>query len=274
MKIKTPILNTGNSDPIIWSYQYGKTEVIKQNMATTAIQENNETHVSRTDEITGVLKREILLGQYRPGERLPSERDLADRFQTSRGTVRETFKKLEQLGIASIQPGGARVVPVEKATLDVLGTLLGLHYPPDPKLVDQVMEVFGVLIALAASSAVEKASDEQIADAIETAQALLEADVAEQDQALRQLAFTFIEISEHLVLQLVMNGLQTQFINDPHEPEHQPVLENRALTKIITKLQSGLKERDGSQVTDAMKELNRLIRDSARKAFDAIESNR
>ena len=248
--------------------------MVRQQTMATVIEDKHESVISRTEEIAGVLKREILLGQYRPGERLPSERDLSERFQTSRGTVREALKKLEQLGIATIQPGGARVVPVEKATLDVLGALLNLHSPPDPVLVDQVMEVFGILIRLAAGSAVEKASDEQLAHAVAVTQQLLDAETNEQHTVLRNLAFTFIEISEHLVLQLVMNGLQTQFINDTGQTGYQPVLEHQALTLIITRLQEGLNKRNATGVTEAMTELNKLIRDSAHKAFENIESNR
>ena len=77
-------------------------------MASKPTPERNDSMVSRTEEIAAVLKREILMGQYRPGERLPSERDLSKRFETSRGTVREALKKLEQLGIASIQLGGQK----------------------------------------------------------------------------------------------------------------------------------------------------------------------
>ena len=106
--------------------------------------------ISRTEEVTLILQDEILRGQYRPGERLPSERDVATRFETSRGTVREAFKRLDQLGIASVQPGGARVVAVEECTLDVLGPLLDLNRLPDPVLVEEVMELLGLLAGFAA----------------------------------------------------------------------------------------------------------------------------
>ena len=49
---------------------------------------------SRASDIADLLRDEILLGQYRPGERLPSERDLAARFQVNRGAVREAIKTL------------------------------------------------------------------------------------------------------------------------------------------------------------------------------------
>ena len=54
---------------------------------------------SKAEDIFGVLRSEILIGQYRSGERLPSERDLAARFESNRGLIREAIKKLEQLGI-------------------------------------------------------------------------------------------------------------------------------------------------------------------------------
>ena len=51
--------------------------------------------MTRAEEVAEVLRDEILRGQYRPGERLPSERELASRFETSRGAVREAVTKLE-----------------------------------------------------------------------------------------------------------------------------------------------------------------------------------
>ena len=112
--------------------------------------------LTRTEEITRTLRDDILRGQYRAGERVPSERDLAVRFATSRGTVREALKKLEQLGIASIQPGGARVIPVQECTLDVLGPLLELNEIPDAALMEQVLGVGTLLVGYAAETAVER----------------------------------------------------------------------------------------------------------------------
>ena len=95
----------------------------------------------RTATVLETLRDEILTGQYRPGERLPSERELAARFQTSRGAVREALKKLEQLGVAAIHKGGVRVVAIEEATLEVLGPLLDLQDVPDAVLADQIVRV-------------------------------------------------------------------------------------------------------------------------------------
>ena len=57
--------------------------------------------VTRHEEISDALARDILRGRYRVGERLPSERDLAARFGANRGAAREAVKKLEQMGIVA-----------------------------------------------------------------------------------------------------------------------------------------------------------------------------
>ena len=46
---------------------------------------------TKSHEIADILRTEILRQQYRSGERMPSERDLAASFDTSRGAVREAL---------------------------------------------------------------------------------------------------------------------------------------------------------------------------------------
>ena len=115
----------------------------------------------RAAEISNVLRDEILLGQYRVGERLPSERDLAARFSVNRGSVREAIKILAQLGIVTVQPGGVRIVALEEASLGILGPLLDLQTAQRPNLVADLVEVFGALLALSAKLALQKATPQQ-----------------------------------------------------------------------------------------------------------------
>ena len=73
--------------------------------------------MTQDSRVAAALRDDILRGQYRCGERLPSERDLAQRFGVHRSTVREAFKRLAQLGVARIAPGGARVAPIDKLSV-------------------------------------------------------------------------------------------------------------------------------------------------------------
>ncbi|MFT7650925.1 MAG: GntR family transcriptional repressor for pyruvate dehydrogenase complex [Candidatus Azotimanducaceae bacterium] len=175
---------------------------------------------TRHEEIADALTNEILRGRYRLGERLPSERDLAARFDANRGAVREALKKLEQLGLADVQPGGARVRPIEEANLDVVGALMALEDEPDPDLIEQLLDAMGALMRLAAKRAIERASDSEI----ETTRQLLAKTrvegISEEDvvQARMELGHHLMELSGNLVLRLIGNSLRVQIMGLDDKP--------------------------------------------------------
>jgi GntR family transcriptional regulator, transcriptional repressor for pyruvate dehydrogenase complex len=57
------------------------------------------------EEAVEQIAERIKLGDLRPGDRLPSERDLASLMQISRPTVREALKMLSDAGVVEIRPG-------------------------------------------------------------------------------------------------------------------------------------------------------------------------
>lgn len=57
------------------------------------------------EEIVRQVRAMIAEGRLRTGDRLPPERDLADRFVVSRTSVREALRTLESLGLVEIRPG-------------------------------------------------------------------------------------------------------------------------------------------------------------------------
>jgi len=226
---------------------------------------------TRADTIASILRDEILSGQYRAGERLPSERDLVERFQVSRGAVREALKQLQQLGIASIQPGGARVVPIAECTLDVLGPLLDLNEIPDPKLVDEALHMFGVLMQEAATAAVEKATDEEVAEAEAIINEILSCadDPARQFEAVRKLAQFYVVVADHLVLRLMVNGVRTTFFDRMGVDNPITRLGPDELAIPIKRIRTALVQRNSIELGSAMRALNRLFRDGARRALQA-----
>lgn len=58
-----------------------------------------------SETIAHRIKKQISDGALRPGERLPAERDMAQRFRTSRVSVREAYRSLEELGLLTIRRG-------------------------------------------------------------------------------------------------------------------------------------------------------------------------
>ena len=57
------------------------------------------------DRIAAQIKAIILSEDIQEGQRLPSERELADRLQVSRTVVREALRSLEQAGLIEIRAG-------------------------------------------------------------------------------------------------------------------------------------------------------------------------
>jgi GntR family transcriptional repressor for pyruvate dehydrogenase complex len=218
--------------------------------------------LSRAEEIADVLREDILKGQYRAGERLPSERDLASRFAANRGAVREALKKLEQLGIADIKPGGVRVVPVEDATLEVLSHILMVNDVPDPALVDQMFEVSGALISVSMRTAIEKASDDQIAH-LRSLLAMILSDStspAEKRECGHNLGVYLFTIHGNLVLKLIANGLKTQFMGQMEGLGDQVAIDPEQSNKILRKLDAAIAKRDAIGAANAAFDHLSLVR--------------
>ncbi|MFA7556174.1 MAG: GntR family transcriptional regulator [Hydrogenophaga sp.] len=57
------------------------------------------------DEISAQVREMIASGRLRPGDRLPSERELSARMQVSRNTLREALRALEHAGIIEMRKG-------------------------------------------------------------------------------------------------------------------------------------------------------------------------
>ena len=232
------------------------------------------TRVTRTEDITRVLRGEVLRGQYRPGERLPSERDLAARFETTRGIARVALKKLEQLGVATVEPGGARVQPVSQASLDVVGHLLELQHPPDPALVDQVLEVLGALIAANARMSVERGRSRDLERALELIARLRDPELEprEHHRLVHELAHAFLEGNDNVVMQIVRRSLRAELFGrlaslglelDAHDPDCPPVGAGRHplhasgvdIGRHAADLARAVRERDGLATYEAVHQI-------------------
>ena len=205
-------------------------------------------------EIADILRDEILRQRYRSGERFPSERDLAARFDASRGAVREALSQLEQLGLIHIQPGGARVQSVNAASLAVLGPLLALDDHPDPLLVDQFLQTFGVLAAMTAKNAVNAASPEQL---IQLKRLVVElageaGDFEAMQPHWRELLEAMSAIADNLVVRLISNDLKAQFVDQMMKLGIRPNLKRSSIDQILTTLRESLNKQDGEIAGQAM----------------------
>lgn len=62
------------------------------------------------DYVIDQIQQALISGTLTPGERLPSESELAASFHVSRGSIRQAMKALEMLGIVTIRPGNGTYI--------------------------------------------------------------------------------------------------------------------------------------------------------------------
>ena len=230
--------------------------------------------MGKHDLIADTLTQDILRGQYRPGERLPSERDLAARFDANRGAVREAMKKLEHLGIASVQPGGARVVPLNEASLDIIEPLLDIGDVPSRELMDDISQVMNGLVQVAVETTVAQATDERLRE-LRAMVAPLYADDLDHEQlttAWHTLLHAMMTGSNNLVCQLIARRLFFSFA-----PKMQPIIEHvtvdtDATREYARRLDAALADRDLVAVREVFAAYAKLNRESVTRAYASFEA--
>src|SRR5262245_5564050 len=166
--------------------------------------------MSRTQHVAEQLRDAILRGDYAAGDRLPAERELAEQLGVGRSSVREAFKKLEQLGLVEIRHGdGALVRPLQEASLDILPHLLVLDGRLDLDLLEQWLEAREELMSAAVGLAAARASDEQFDAIRERLTGLVDPGIgdAEYFERLAALEQLVSQVSRNLILRLVRVGL-------------------------------------------------------------------
>lgn len=227
------------------------------------------------DQIAGSLIQDILSGHYRVNERLPSERDLAARFDANRGAVREAMKKLEQLGIAEVKPGGARVKDRSEASVDVISHMLEQGDLPDMKLVDQILVVVNGLMSVAAEQTLELASDENIA-AIQVIAKSVAAGIDDEEThtlARFELMQSIMDASNNLPLQLVARSLFEQFAPHLSILARFTVTDHEAWAIFARQLDQALENRDLPALRASFTGISNLNRETMMRAFEAARSS-
>jgi len=132
-------MNTGNNTLMI--EKSGSRQRVYEGIADTIMQQIND-------------------GTLKPGSRIPTERQLAEQFQSSRTSVREAIHTLSSRGFLESRVGDGTFV--REVTLDNLLMPLSSVLAKDRKLIRDVLDVRLILESESACRAAENASNEDI----------------------------------------------------------------------------------------------------------------
>jgi GntR family transcriptional regulator, transcriptional repressor for pyruvate dehydrogenase complex len=107
-----------------------------------------------SETIVRRIKDQISKGRLAAGHKLPAEREMARQFKTSRVSVREAYRSLEELGVLRIRrgaDGGAFIMQVDhEPVLRSLSLVLGLGRTPHQQLTEARMLIEPPIAQLAA----------------------------------------------------------------------------------------------------------------------------
>jgi len=161
-------------------------------------------------EVIAQIEDAIVSGELKEGERLPPERDLTEMTGTSRGTVREALRVLEQKGLVVIKTGTAggafvRSVSPQKVS-ESLALLIRTQQVPMKDLAEFREGVEGKATSLAAKRATRK-DGERLTNLLREAREFLDkgeqgwADFIDIDN---QIHMAIAEISRNQLYKLVL----------------------------------------------------------------------
>ncbi|GGO68792.1 pyruvate dehydrogenase complex transcriptional repressor PdhR [Bowmanella pacifica] len=165
-----------------------------------------------SDVIMEQLESMILDGKLTPGERLPSERDLAERFAVSRPSLREAIQKLEVKGLVVRKQGGGTFVQSKLAVLENAPLLELIASRPESQF--DLLEFRLALEGMAAYYAALRGNEQQIEaikqayEKVRLAQENDRSDFEAHAQGLASFYLEVIQASHNMVMLHIFMGLQ------------------------------------------------------------------
>lgn len=220
--------------------------------------------MSATAETTGVstrifrsLSEAVLSGRYAPGEKLPTQRELAAELGVTMTPVREALKRLEQLRLVDVRHGDGMRVTNWRAEggLDVIALVLLRGGALDRETLAAIMEARRSMLAEVARLAAARRSDEQAASLLELAERIAAAQTVDEAQALDFAFFhTTAEAAGNVVYLLVMNSIR-QLYFDQAELFRAVVADHGELAPLYRRAARAIERADPARSAGAVRRL-------------------
>ncbi|HSV96757.1 MAG TPA: FadR/GntR family transcriptional regulator [Spirochaetota bacterium] len=164
------------------------------------------------EEIVSQMIGRIVEGRFRPGERLPAEREIAANLQVNRATLREALKKLEVMGLVEIRHGDGIYVKnyLESGNLELFKAIVYLDEVFDPGILADTLAIRKIIVPEMAARAAANRTDEQLGELKSIALAEGEKDMLERDLGVHHL---LARASGNLLYIFILNFFN-QFFRD------------------------------------------------------------
>ena len=148
-------------------------------------------------DLVDQIQAAILDGRLKPGDKLPSQRDLVDMFQTSRASIREALRVLEQKGLIEVKLGVSGGAVIKMAGTESITADLTLLMQQQQVSFDHLAEFRESIEGDVAAMAARKAAPPDIARLEDI---LVQAEACLKEQDLTPYDFIRMDIRLHIAL--------------------------------------------------------------------------
>ena len=226
-------------------------------------------------DVVDQIQEAILQGRLQAGSRLPSERELTEIFRTSRGTLREALRVLEQKGLITIKTGVKGGSLVNALTTEQVSESLALLIRSQRVSLRNLAEFREGVEGMVAGLAVQRAGKEDIRRLkrlLKQAKAYLEGRAPDWDAFIRtdnQIHMALAQIARNpiyeSVLRTVYDNIHRWF--DRFLPREEGILREiyADLSEIVKAVEAGEAAKASLLVQTHVYRFNRLMEDRAKK---------
>lgn len=215
-------------------------------------------------QVVEQVQQMLLEGTLQKGDRLPSEREMSERFEVSRASIREALRALEIIGIIECRQGGGSYVrsAFSRHGFEPLSVMFRLNNGTFRDILEYRM----LFEPEAAAMAARRISEEESAELLALAAALQKAD--NEDDSVRidlQIHAKITELCGNFLIQSTMiaiSQIMRSFIRDARDQLHQWRNNHAQLTNLHVALCKAIAARDPQKAQAASKKHFQLILDN------------
>jgi GntR family transcriptional repressor for pyruvate dehydrogenase complex len=212
------------------------------------------------EQVAEQLRDAILDGRFRPGEKLPPERELAAEFGVNRTSLREALKTIEGLGLISVRQGdGATVQALIDGSLEVLAPMIFRGDRVDTAMLTELREVMMPLLFEMTRLAIDRCRADEV-----TALRGLRARIAdealpreERFAAAREVIVLLSDMTRNRVWQMLARRTRALLASGPLREMRRRL--RRDPGHLVPIIDAGLAALDAGRSEEALAALRRVI---------------
>lgn len=212
--------------------------------------ESNKVNI----QIMNQIKESIRSGKLKKGDRLPSERAMAEQLGVSRAAVREAIRAMELMGLVNCIQGEGNFIPetFENSLIEPLSLMFMLN----KSKVTEIGELRRALELESVRLAASKITPEAIDRLNKTIEVIMTSEnETERVEADREFHYEIAKASENMFIINILNSL-SQIIEEQMAGVRENIVANKKNIKIITvshkAIVDALAEGDADAAIDAM----------------------